>query len=106
MNLRKCDFSSAQRYSTLLKYLQIRRAKCHQLEQHLRRIRWQPKWHKPEVIHEFVTSFSLMCRMVVYHEVDFLFAVLVSKLLFEQRQEQSEVDIVGRVVNLTEHVLL
>lgn len=47
-----------------------------------------------------------MCRMVVYHEVYFLLAVLVSKLLFEQRQEQSEVDIVGRVVNLTEHVLL
>ena len=47
-----------------------------------------------------------MCRMVVYAEVYFLLVVLVSKLLFEQRQEQSEVDIVGRVVNLTEHVLL
>ena len=44
--------------------------------------------------------------MVVYAEVYFLLVVLVSKLLFEQRQEQSEVDIVGRVVNLTEHVLL
>ena len=47
-----------------------------------------------------------MCRVVVYAEVYFLLAVLVSKLLFKQRQEQSEVDIVGRVVNLTEHVLL
>ena len=47
-----------------------------------------------------------MCCMVVYHEVYFLLAVLVSKLFFKQRQEQPEVDIVSLVVNLTEHVLL
>ena len=47
-----------------------------------------------------------MCRVVVYAEVYFLLAVLVSKLLLKQRQEQSEVDIVGRVVNLAEHVLI